>query len=195
MKEILSREELIIMLKDAGNGQRLIDHSKMVADLSLRIANILIDEKGIHVNKRVLEAGAILHDISWEKHRGPDHCLIGHDMILDLGLPESVARIAEIHEPWSKEECETLKMPEKYCKDHFPIAWEEKIFIAGDSIPFFEIYSGCNPWSDKYETLAEKVLPFYNDEYFIPITGSPIDIHQPFLKRWIVYSGLRNEQG
>ncbi|MFC1803899.1 HDIG domain-containing metalloprotein, partial [Thermoproteota archaeon] len=181
---IPNREKLVNYLKETGNSQRLIDHSNMVADLCLRIADIVI-KKGIKVDKKILEAGAILHDISFDKHHGPDHGMIGHDMILELGLPEAVARLAEIHEPWSENETRMLKIPEKYCRDHFPINWEEKIFIAADSIPFLDIYSGIDPWINDRDELIDAALPFFNDDYFMPITGKEITKDHPFLRRWI----------
>lgn len=181
---IPSRKDLEKILRDAGNTQRLIDHSNMVADLALRIADIFI-AKGTWVNKVVLEAGAILHDISYEKHHGPDHGMIGHDMILELGLPEPVARLADIHEPWSEDEAKTLNLPPKYCKDHFPSNWEEKIFIAADSIPFLAIHMGVDPWTNEPYKLIDAVLPYFNEDYFLPITGKKIEKDHPFFKRWL----------
>jgi len=178
------RKDLEKFLRESENTQRLIDHSNMVADLALRIADIFI-AKGIWVNKEVLEAGAILHDISIGKHHVPEHGMIGHDMILELGLPEPVARLADIHMPWSEDEAKTLNFPPKYCKDHFPSNWEEKIFIAADSIPFLAIYMEVDPWTNEPGKLIEAVLPFFNEDYFLPITGKNVEKDYPFFIRWL----------
>ena len=59
---IPTREQCLAILNKHEVPDNIISHSKIVADISLKIAEMLI-EKGHKVNLKLVEAGALLHDI------------------------------------------------------------------------------------------------------------------------------------
>lgn len=139
MSFLPDRTCLISMLERLGMGKRKIDHSIKVADLSLKIAKEIEKDDGIRVNKKIVEAGALLHDIGivyMLDDLSPEHSVIGAEMIRKLGLPESVARCAETHEAggavtWV--EARDWMYPILPIKETYaPQSIEEKIVCAGD---------------------------------------------------------------
>ena len=132
------REQLILMLKRLGMGDRKVEHSKDVADLAMKIAQE-VEKDGIKVNKKIVEAGALLHDIGivhMLDDLSPEHSVIGAEMIRKLGLPESVAKCAETHEAGGTvtwQEAKDWKYPLLPLKETYvPQSIEEKIVCAGD---------------------------------------------------------------
>jgi uncharacterized protein len=140
IKELLlpSREQLISALEGLGLYEAKVKHSIFVADIALKIARE-VENDGIAVNKRIVEAGALLHDIGITKtfdDLSPEHSVIGADIIRKLGFPEGVARCAEVHEcggGFTRKEAEELKYPILPLKDSYaPQSVEEKIVTVAD---------------------------------------------------------------
>ena len=97
---IPKRSEIVQILKQVGLDDTTVNHSISVADISLKIADE-VERHGRSVDKRVVEAGALLHDIGLAKvcdHASPEHSVIGADIIRKIGLPDHVAMCAEVHE-------------------------------------------------------------------------------------------------
>lgn len=133
-----SREQLFAVLKRFGMGERKLQHSQDVADFSLKIAQE-VEKDGIEVKKKIVEAGAMLHDIGivyMLDDLSPEHSVIGAEMIRKLGLPESVARCAETHDAGGTvtwQEAKDWKYPILPLKETYvPQSIEEKIVCAGD---------------------------------------------------------------
>jgi len=90
---IPSEKECLDLLKV--HNPKVMHHSIFVKEVSLKIADIL-SMKGILVNKELIAAGALLHDIK-KTFNGPDeHNVRGCEFLTELGYPE-VGKISKNH--------------------------------------------------------------------------------------------------
>jgi uncharacterized protein len=95
-KGIPSSEKSLLLLRKLGTDEKVIEHSLAVRRTSLEIAK-RIKENGVDVDMKLVEAGALLHDIGRSKVHGIEHGRVGGEMLRELGYPDSLARIAETH--------------------------------------------------------------------------------------------------
>jgi|SRR3989338_7941824 len=114
--KIPSKSECLAVLTKNKTPSNVIEHSKAVCRVAEEIANKLI-EKGIKVNKRLVIAAALLHDIEREKK---DHIEEGAKLIKSLGFPE-------VSEVISKHSLYKIENPERQ-----PNTYEEKIVFYAD---------------------------------------------------------------
>ena len=103
-------------MKEHNLPKHIIAHSKSVCKVALDIANKL-EKKGIKVDKDLVVAGALLHDV---KRLDKDHVKSGFKLLESLGLKE-VARVVKTH---------GLKHFEE--EDFTPKTTEEKIVFYAD---------------------------------------------------------------
>ena len=93
----MEREECIALLREEGVPDHIIHHSRVVAEVSVFIGRRLM-EAGHPLDLRLIEAGALLHDVA--KHRsiagGGDHALMGAELLRGLGQRE-LAEIVRYH--------------------------------------------------------------------------------------------------
>lgn len=158
----LSKESCIDFLKERGVPEYKIYHSIYVAELGMRIADKVIDE-GISVDKSVIQAGALLHDLgiaATYDDESPIHAAIGGKWARDAGFPESVARCIEAHEcvGMPKEEAIELHIP-IYRETFEPQTWEEKIVLYADHMVLACGEALKNPWEDPL-VVAKSSLPY-----------------------------------
>ncbi len=115
------------MLKDAGCNNDVIEHCKTVAVLALKIA-----EK-CNANTKLVDAGALLHDIGRSKTHGIMHGVAGAKIARKLGLPDEIVNIIEHHLGGgiSREEALKIGLPGK---DYTPVTLEEKIVCHADTL-------------------------------------------------------------
>lgn len=138
MSEIPTREEAYTILKRAGCSEAVVRHAEAVARLALQIAGKL-RERGFEVDLRIVEVGALLHDLGRSKLHTVNHGSVGGDIARSLGLPESLARIVERHVGAGipLEEAVAVGLP---ARSYVPETLEEKIvayadkLVAGDRI-------------------------------------------------------------
>ncbi len=92
-----------------------------------------LKEKGYDVDMRLVEIGALLHDIGRSETHGTDHGAVGGEIVRRLGVVEPVARIVERHVgagiPW--DEARALGLPEGV---YVPETLEEKIVCYADKL-------------------------------------------------------------
>lgn len=112
-----SKEECLQILEDNNVPANIIAHSSAVCDLSLKIASLL-EKRGISINRELVAAGALLHDI--KKQDSNDHVIEGARFIKSLGLPE-VALVIRKHGLYHIDNGEFA-----------PRTWEEKIVFYAD---------------------------------------------------------------
>ena len=62
MNRIPTKDEAEKILYEVGCSKRVIEHSKAVTSLAVKIAEE-IAKKGVNVNLKLVEAGALLHDL------------------------------------------------------------------------------------------------------------------------------------
>jgi len=113
---IPSKKECIEILKQNKTPSNVIGHSKAVCRFAENLATKL-EKKGIKINKELVIAGSLLHDIQKIEE---DHVVAGAKLINELGFPE-VANVARKHGL-------TYIGEEK----HHPITIEEKIVFYAD---------------------------------------------------------------
>ena len=114
--KIPSKSECLKILKDNNVPDNIIAHLESVHNFSMKLADYL-DKKGIKVNRELVSAAAMLHDI---KKLSPKHEIAGSEFVNSLGFPE-VASIIRKH---------GLSNLDK--EEFIPKTWEEKIVFYSD---------------------------------------------------------------
>ena len=114
---IPTQEECINILKEQKIPENLLAHVKTVRDVAMKICYIL-EKKGIIVNKDLVAAGALLHDI--KKMTSGDHVVEGYEFVKSLGYQE-VALLVKRH-----------GLAHVKDEDFLPKSWEEKIVFYSD---------------------------------------------------------------
>jgi len=89
---IPTREECLQILNNNKTPSNVIEHCKTVCKVAEEIVDNLI-KNGTQVNKELVIAGALLHDIERDKD---DHVIKGANLVRKLGYPE-VAKVIEKH--------------------------------------------------------------------------------------------------
>lgn len=189
----MSRDKIIDLLYKVRVYEEKIKHSIAVAELALKIADEAIKD-GIKVDKKVVEAGALMHDIGLsktevktrfdeEEHPVPIHTQLGGGLVLELGFPRSVAHCVEAHEmggSMSNEDAKELKLPGPYTS-YLPETWEAKIVAYADLMVFVAVESKLDPWKDP-EAPAKAIFP-YADLCYKIVTGKGVTMDHPILRR------------
>ena len=102
----------------------------MVANFTKRIIESLKNNNAI--NKNLVYAGALLHDVGRIKSHGANHGVIGRKILLNLGFSDSLARMCETHTIFSVEDEETSNMLGIPVGNYLPKTLEEKIVAYSD---------------------------------------------------------------
>ena len=121
----------IEFLKDLNCPTHLINHSKAVCKKALKLSS------NFNVNIKLVETGALLHDIGRSKTNGIDHAVVGAEILKNMGFPDSVANIALHHigAGIPKEEAIQLGLPPQ---DYIPLTLEEKIVAHADNLTHWD---------------------------------------------------------
>jgi len=119
--------ECIKLLKKNACSKEVINHCKAVRDLAVRIA------KKTGADVKLVEAGALLHDIGRCKTHGIKHGIEGAKIAQETNLPRSIVHIIERHVGAGipKDEAIRLGLP---AKDYIPKTLEEKIIAHTDNL-------------------------------------------------------------
>ena len=115
-----------------GTPSHVIEHCVNVTKIALRIGSQLIF-RGHEVDMRLVETGALLHDIGRSKTHEIDHAVVGAEIAREMGLPESLVDVIEVHigAGIPAEEAVELGLPEKH---FFAETLEEKIVAYADKL-------------------------------------------------------------
>jgi uncharacterized protein len=124
------KADALTLLRKAGCPQNVIDHCLSVAALAVEVAQACA-KRGITLNIRLVETGALLHDIGRSKTHGVQHGVVGSQIATEMGLPDEIARIVERHvgAGITLEEAVRLGLPPR---DYTPQTLEEKIVCYAD---------------------------------------------------------------
>lgn len=127
MQRLPTPRHCIQILKEAGCSNELIEHCKVVRDVAVKIAY------KANANIRLVETGALLHDIGRAKTHGLFHAIEGATIARERNLPEEVALIIERHigAGLPREIAQSLGLP---AKDFVPQTLEEKIVCHADNL-------------------------------------------------------------
>ena len=131
-EKIPSPKEAIEILNQIGCSKKVIAHCKAVSSLSVNFAKEF-KKKGFKVNIKLVESGALLHDIGRSKTHDINHAIIGSQIAMSLNLPKSIVAIIECHIGGgiASDEAKKLGLP---VKDYFPETLEEKIVAYADKL-------------------------------------------------------------
>jgi uncharacterized protein len=132
VKELPSREQALNVLFENGCSKKVVNHCKAVSKLALETANIL-KEKGLKVDSKLVEIGALLHDIGRSKTHTVHHAVVGAEIARAAGLPGSVVSIIERHVGGgiTASEAHALGWSEGV---YAPVSLEEKIVSYADKL-------------------------------------------------------------
>ena len=157
MSSIPPPSECLMLLKEVGCSDKVIEHCKSVRDVAVRIA-----EKA-NANLELVEAGALLHDIGRSKTHGIRHAIEGVKIGKKLGLSEEILKIIERHigAGLSKDEAKRLGLP---AKDYIPETLEEKIVCHADNLI-------SNNKQQRIEAQLERALNENLKEYAIKLVN------------------------
>ena len=127
-----SREQAIQLLLKVNCPPQIISHCIAVSDLALDTA-IKLQIKGLKINTKLVQIGALLHDLGRSKNHTVDHAVIGAQIAQSLGLPEPVVKIIKRHvgAGITDEEAKWFGWPEDI---YIPQTLEEKIVSYADKL-------------------------------------------------------------
>ena len=127
-----SPEEAVIIQREKGCSVNVINHCKAVAKVAVRIANRCV-ENGVSVNVRLVQNGALLHDLGRSETQGIRHAVVGADIARSLKLPEPIIAIIERHIGGgiTAQEAAGIGLP---VKSYMPVTIEEKIVSYADKL-------------------------------------------------------------
>jgi uncharacterized protein len=131
-EKLPSREEAIQLLIQTGCSRNVIKHCEAVAELALEIAKTC-KEKGLEVDLKLVEIGALLHDIGRAKTHSVHHAVIGAEIAKFLSLPEPIISIIKRHVGGgiTPKEAKKLGWPKDI---YVPRTLEEKIVAYSDKL-------------------------------------------------------------
>jgi uncharacterized protein len=127
-----SREQTLQFLRESGCRQNVVRHVEAVSNLACEIAQAC-REKGYHVDLKLVETGALLHDIGRSKTHTVHHAVVGAEIARSLGLPKPVISIIEKHVGGgiTTREAKKLGWPRGV---YIPQTLEEKIVSYADKL-------------------------------------------------------------
>ncbi len=164
-------DECINILKDNGADERMLNHVTAVRGLA-----VLLAEK-CGANKKLVSAGAYLHDIGRTETQKIDHAYRGAEILRGLKIDRRIVSIVEHHTGAgiSAEEAVLLGLPEK---DYTPVTLEEKIVAHSDNLFASGRRTTLGEVVEKYrknglEDAAEKIVALHTD--LSRIAGEDLD--------------------
>jgi uncharacterized protein len=128
----ITREEALEKMEKAGCNRQVLYHCLGVSKIAVRFAEAL-RQRGLKVNLRLVEVGAIMHDLGRSKTHNVEHGAIGGGLAREMGLEEALARIIERHVGAGITEEEAKKIGLPYGK-YVPETLEEKIVAYADKL-------------------------------------------------------------
>jgi len=132
-EKLPSWEQALNLLIENGCSNDVIIHCKRVAELAVETAEA-IKKKGLTVDSKLVEVGALLHDIGRSKTHSVNHVIEGAKIANGAGLPKPVVSIIKRHVGGgiTKTEAQTLGWPVD--DTYFPITLEEKVVSFADKL-------------------------------------------------------------
>lgn len=130
---LLSREDCLRILEDAGVGDNVLKHVLLVESLALAIAREIERAHPGSVDLELIAAGALLHDLGRARTHGVEHATVGVEMAERLGLDARIVEIIRRHVGAGllPQEARALGLPSW---DGMPRTLEEKIVCHADTL-------------------------------------------------------------
>ncbi len=119
-------------MRRAGCSNGVIEHCINVTRVAIRIANAF-KAKGHRVDVKLIEAGALLHDLGRAQTHGIEHGAVGGQIARRLGMPMEIAQIIERHvgAGLTPDEARRNNLPRG---NYVPETLEEKIVCYADKL-------------------------------------------------------------
>ncbi len=126
-------DEYIRYLEEAGCEPRIIAHCLRVRDVAVQIADRIQSAAIVPVDRSLVAAGAVLHDIGRSRTHGMDHGDVGGSICEDLRFSPEICRIVERHigAGLTGKERKDLGL---CAEDRIPESTEEKIVAHADNL-------------------------------------------------------------
>lgn len=132
MPGIPTPSECRALFAEVNLGPDVILHVEGVAKLGVRVARALQD-RGQFLDKNLVHAGFLLHDLGRAKTHGLDHAMVGARMLRDRNFPEELALCVERHTGGGIDATEAAKLGLPL-KDYNPVTLEEKLVCHIDNL-------------------------------------------------------------
>ena len=131
-EKLPSSQTALRLLSESGCSDRVIAHCRAVSALAVKFAKAC-ENKGLKVDFKLVEVGALLHDIGRSKTHDVNHVIIGVEIAKSLNLPKSIVSIIAHHVGGgiTADEAKRLGWP---VKDYVPATLEEKIVTYADKL-------------------------------------------------------------
>ena len=131
-EKLPSREQAIQLLRKSRCSLKVIKHCKAVAKLAVETAEAC-KVNGFEVNLKLVEIGALLHDIGRSKTHSVHHAVVGAGILEAAGLPVPIISIAKRHVGGGITVTEAEQL--NWSKDVYaPLTIEEKIVSYADKL-------------------------------------------------------------
>jgi uncharacterized protein len=125
-------EEALNFLRKNHCNRRIVKHSLVVAKTAARLVEDLLD-RGIKVDRGLVWAGALLHDVGRAVTADVKHGAEGARLLREAGFTEELARIVERHVGAGIPIAEAAGIG-LHPKDYLPETLEEKIVCYADKL-------------------------------------------------------------
>lgn len=131
-KELPSVQMALKALSQSGCSEKVIEHCKTVSVLAVQIAKAC-EKKGFDLDLKLIQIGALLHDIGRSKTHSINHVIEGAKIAWSLNLPNPIISIIERHAGGgiSVKEARKLGWP---LRSYLPQTLEEKIVTYADKL-------------------------------------------------------------
>lgn len=89
---------IMSILTEWGLRKNIIEHSLIVRDIAVQIIDkIRGSNKTVEIDDKMVEAGALLHDIGRVKSHGVEHGYHGGQLLRETNIDDRIARCAMVH--------------------------------------------------------------------------------------------------
>ena len=128
-----SRERALQLLYENGCSVHVVNHCLAVAKIALETAETL-QKKEISVDTRLVEIGALLHDLGRCKTHSVDHAVVGAEIAELAGLPNPIISIIKRHVGGGITAAEAEALGWSSDDSYQPVTLEEKIVSYADKL-------------------------------------------------------------
>ena len=164
-RAIPSKDECLNILKKYKTPKSVIKHCTLVAEIALEISS-----KIDNIDKELVVAGAMLHDIGRSIEHSISHAVLGAEILRKEGLNPKVISIVEKHigVGITKNEAKKLGLP---VRNYIPTTPEEIIVSYADNLACgsrkYSFAESLNSFIRKFGDESEVVKGFYRQKEFI----------------------------
>jgi uncharacterized protein len=131
-EKLPTREQALRFLRESGCKNNVVRHCEAVADLAVEIAEDC-KAKGSKVDLKLVEIGALLHDVGRSRTHSVHHAVRGAEIAESLGLPRPLVSIIKRHVGGGIASTEAKRLG--WPKDiYVPQTLEEKIVSYADKL-------------------------------------------------------------